>query len=135
MERVDMYSALHKMQRARLFELTVEAGKLDSSDRGGRSALRGAVDALMDELVAHGEHEETFIHPVLRQVAPGVARELDGEHAAIASALDEVRRAASRSEAGLDEPTVLYRTLASFTARYLDHLAVEEGAALPALWN
>jgi hypothetical protein len=29
----------------------------------------------------------------------------------------------------------LYRALAAFTATYLDHLGLEEGQALPALWE
>ena len=32
-------------------------------------------------------------------------------------------------------PNTLYRALASFTATYLEHLAVEEGEALPTLWE
>jgi hypothetical protein len=135
MERIDVYSAVHKMQRARLFELTVDAGRLDPSDRDGRAALAGAVDALVDELVAHADHEDRFIHPVLRQVAPSLACELEREHASLASALDDLRHTASRGAAGMGEPTMLYRELASFTAHYLDHGAGEEGAALPALWG
>jgi hypothetical protein len=135
MERLDLYSAVHKMQRARLFGLTIEAGRLDPSDREGSVALAAAVGAVVDELVAHADHEETFIHPVLWRVAPAVAGQLEGEHTALNVALDDVRDAAQRCEVGLDTPTVLYRALASFTARYLDHLAVEESTALPALWN
>jgi hypothetical protein len=133
--RIDVYSAVHKMQRARLFELTIEAGRLDPSNREGRVALAGAVDALVDELVTHADHEETFIHPVLHRVAPAITNELDREHATLASTLDELRHTASRGAAGVDEPTMLYRALASFTARYLDHVAVEEAVALPALWS
>jgi hypothetical protein len=33
------------------------------------------------------------------------------------------------------DPNALYRALADFTAAYLEHLAVEEGEALPALWG
>jgi len=33
MNRLDVYTAVHKMQRARLFELTVEAGKTDPPTR------------------------------------------------------------------------------------------------------
>lgn len=135
MERVDLYSAVHKMQRARLFELTFEVGRLDPCDRDGRAALARAVDATVDELVAHAGHEDVFIHPALRRVAPPIAAELEREHETLAAALGDVRDSATRCAAGIDEPTTLYRGLASFTARYLDHLAREEGAALPALWG
>jgi iron-sulfur cluster repair protein YtfE (RIC family) len=134
MNRVDVYSGVHKMQRARLFELTVAAGRLDPSDQRGRAELAVAVGAVLEELAAHADHEETFIHPVLHRVAPGIATELEREHATLDTALDDLRQAASGTAAGTGEPTTLYRALATFTARYLDHLAVEESAALPALW-
>jgi hypothetical protein len=33
------------------------------------------------------------------------------------------------------DPNVVYRALAAFTATYLDRLGIEEGQALPALWD
>jgi hypothetical protein len=134
MKRVDVYSGVHKMQRARLFELTVAAGRLDPADRAGRTELAVAVRAVVEELAAHADHEETFIHPSLRRVAPGIATDLECQHGELDTALDDLRHAAAGGAAGTEDPTTLYRALASFTARYLDHLAVEESAALPALW-
>jgi hypothetical protein len=134
MDRIDVYSGVHKMQRARLFELTVAAGRLDPSDHRGRADLAVAVGAVAEELAAHADHEETFIHPVLRRVAPAIAIELEREHVTLDAALDDLRQAASGDAAATEDPTTLYRVSASFTARYLDHLAVEESAALPALW-
>jgi hypothetical protein len=58
MNRLDVYGAVHKMQRARLFDLTVEAGRTDPADTVTTARLAAAVDALADELVAHGEHED-----------------------------------------------------------------------------
>jgi hypothetical protein len=80
MSRLDVYTAVHKMQRARLFELTVEVGKTDPADTSATARLVTAVDALAAELVAHGEHEERFIHPSLRGEAPGLADALDAAH-------------------------------------------------------
>jgi iron-sulfur cluster repair protein YtfE (RIC family) len=134
MSRIDVYSGVHKMQRARLFELTVAAGTLDPSDQFGRAELAAAVGALVEELAAHADHEERFIHPVLHRVAPEIATDLEREHDTLDAALDELRHVASGDAPGTEEPTTLYRALASFTGRYLDHLAVEESAALPALW-
>ena len=70
MDRLDVYTAVHKMQRARLFNLTVEAGKTDPADSVTTARLAAAVDALAAELVAHAGHEELFIHPLLRGKAP-----------------------------------------------------------------
>jgi hypothetical protein len=125
--RLDPYSFVHKMQRARLFALVIEAGRLDETDPAGVQALGGAVRALVSELRAHAGHEEQFIHPLLRRYAPGVAAQLDSEHVKLDQLLADLETAAS--------PTDLYRRLASFTAHYLQHLEVEEAAGLSALWK
>lgn len=135
MNRLDVYTAVHKMQRARLFELTVEAGKTDPADAATTARLAAAVDALAAELVAHGEHEERFIHPLLRQHAPALVETLEAAHVQLDARLGLLREVASTHAASPGDPNVLYRALAAFTATYLDHLALEEGEALPALWE
>lgn len=87
MNRLDVYTAVHKMQRARLFDLTVEAGKTDPID------------------------------------------------AVTTARLGQLREVASTCAASPGDPNVVYRALAAFTATYLEHLALEEGEALPALWE
>jgi len=133
--RLDVYSAVHKMQRARLFNLTVEVGKSDPADTAAAIRLAGAVDALADELVAHGEHEDRFIHPLLRKQAPALADALEAAHVTLDARLGHLREVASAFVSGSGGPAVLYRALAAFTATYLEHLAVEESEALPALWE
>lgn len=133
--RLDVYTAVHKMQRARLFELTVEAGKTDPDDPAAAARLAAAVSSLADELVAHGEHEERFIHPLLRAQAPGLAETLEGAHVDLDARLDQLRQVSNAHASAADDPNLLYRALAAFTATYLEHLAVEESQALPALWQ
>lgn len=135
MNRLDVYTAVHKMQRARLFHLTVEAGKADPDDTVTTARLAAAVDALAAELVAHGGHEDRFIHPLLRQHAPALAQTLEAAHVELDGRLDQLREVAAAYASSPGEPNVLYRALAAFTATYLDHLALEEGEALPALWE
>jgi len=135
MNRLDVYTAVHKMQRARLFELTVEAGKADPADQVAAARLAAAVDAMAAELVAHGEHEERFIHPLLRIHAPRLADTLDAAHVELDARLGQLRTVAAAHASGPEDPNGLYRALAAFTAVYLEHLAVEEGEALPALWE
>lgn len=134
MNRLDVYTAVHKMQRARLFDLTVEAGKTDPDDTLATARLAAAVDALAAELAAHGEHEDRFIHPLLRQKVPALAETLDAAHVELDGRLERLRQLSSASATSPGDPNVLYRALAAFTATYLDHLALEEAEALPALW-
>ena len=135
MNRLDVYTAVHKMQRARLFKLIVEVGKTDPADSAAATRLAAAVDALADELVAHAEHEERFIHPLLRKQAPVLADALETAHVTLDARLGHLREVATACACASAGPAVLYRALASVTAAYLEHLAVEEGEALPALWQ
>lgn len=141
MNRLDVYTAVHKMHRARLFSLTVEAGKADPADTVTMTRLAAATDALAAELAAHADHEDRFIHPLLRQNAPSLAARLDAAHATLDARLGRLRQIASAAAASgapqdpAADPNALYRALAAFTAAYLEHLAVEEGEALPALWD
>jgi Hemerythrin HHE cation binding domain len=138
MNRLDVYTAVHKMHRARLFRLTVEAGQADPADTVTMTRLAAAVDALAAELAAHAEHEERFIHPLLRQNVPLLTARLDAAHVSLDTRLDHLRQVAVAATAPAGpaaDPNALYRALAAFTAAYLEHLAVEEGEALPALWD
>jgi hypothetical protein len=135
--RLDVYTAVHKMHRARLFSLTVEAGQADPADTVTVTRLAAAVDALAAELAAHAEHEDRFIHPLLRQQAPALAARLEAAHLTLDARLGHLRQVASAATAPAPDadPNAIYRALAAFTAAYLEHLAVEEGEALPALWD
>ena len=97
MNRLDVYTAVHKMQRARLFDLTVEAGKTDPDDTLATARLAAAVDALAAELAAHGEHEDRFIHPLLRQKVPALAETLDAAHVELDGRLERLRQLSSAS--------------------------------------
>lgn len=135
MNRLDVYTAVHKMQRARLFDLTVEAGKTDPDDVVAVTRLVVAIDGLATELVTHGEHEDRFIHPLLREKAPALAAELEVAHVELDARLHQLRQVAATYATSPGDPNVVYRALAAFTATYLDHLGIEEGQALPALWD
>ena len=135
MNRLDVYSAVHKMQRARLFELTLEAGRVDPTDAVAVAGIAASVDALAEELASHAAHEDRFIHPVLRVRAPVLAAALDAEHAVIEGRLRRLHDAARASISTPGDPNDVYRALAAFTATYLEHLRVEEGQVLPMLWE
>ena len=135
MNRLDVYTAVHKMQRARLFEVTVDAGRVDPTDSLAVARIAAAIEALGEELSLHAEHERRFIHPVLRLRAPELADALDADHVLLDGRLDQLRAVARASVVTLGDPNGVYRALAAFTAAYLEHLTVEEGQALQALWE
>jgi hypothetical protein len=85
----------------------------------GKSGLPTAVS---------GQNNEWFWGPGHPDATTVTAVELDGR-------LADLEETARTQAAGGEDPNALYRALASFTASYLAHLAVEEGEALPALWE
>ena len=115
--------------------VAVEAGKTDPADTSATAELAAAVDAAATELVAHGEHEERFVHPLLRAHAASLADALDAAHVDLDTRLDQLRQVAASSRSTPTNPNVLYRALAAFAATYLEYLAIEENEALPVLWE
>jgi hypothetical protein len=127
-------------QRARLFVLVAELGAADAADSGALARLADRCLAMTQELREHADHEDTFIHPLLRDRAPAAAEALDAEHVrldAALAALDE--RARELPKAPVDSlPEAqhgLYLILNELISAYLAHLHAEETVAMPALWD
>ena len=137
MARLDLYRNVHKGQRARIFALAGDIGQADPDDCAHLLSLAGALRDALAALREHAGHEETFIHPVLRDRAPAVAEALEREHHWIEDALADVEGRVQRLEtahrpADMDE---LYRAWCRMVSAYLTHLDNEERLAMPALWE
>lgn len=140
MARVDLYRNVHMGQRARLFGLAVELGAAGAMERGDLADLTERCLAMIDELREHADHEDMYIHPLLRERAPEAADALDAEHVrldAVLAALDH--RAHILPTVSADAlPALqhdLYLALNELISTYLAHLHAEETVAMPALWE
>ncbi|MCU0311024.1 MAG: hemerythrin domain-containing protein [Acidimicrobiales bacterium] len=135
---VDLYRDIHKGIRAELFAVDAAAGSLDPADRPGWVALGGRMNALLDLLVDHAEHEDTHIHPVLTDVRPDLAAQMAEDHEAIEARFDALRDLALLV-ASVPVPEVrlvadrLYLQFAELTGVYLLHQDAEEWVVMPAL--
>lgn len=126
--RTDFYTVVHKGLRKRLFETVVLAGTTNYANPDDRAKLAATVAEVMTILREHAHHEDEFLHPIIAEVLPGVARTLALEHEEHNRALDEVDRAfkvafAERTGAATH---LAYRVLAQFTAHFLSHIEEEE---------
>ncbi|MFJ2471621.1 hemerythrin domain-containing protein [Streptomyces sp. NPDC087659] len=140
MPRIDLYRNVHMGQRARLFALAVEVGAGDSADAAAGKRAAERCLAMTGELREHAEHEDTFIHPLLRERDPAAADALDAEHLrldAALAALDDRARAfpAASPDARPEAQHALYLALNELISAYLAHLHAEETVAMPALWQ
>ncbi|MEU1011013.1 hemerythrin domain-containing protein [Streptomyces sp. NPDC005890] len=140
MPKIDLYRNVHMGQRARLFTLAIELGTADISHSGAATDQADRCLAMTQELREHADHEDTFIHQLLRERAPEAADALDAEHIrldAAFTALDERARTLPDTpiEALPDAQHALYLALNEMISAYLAHLHVEETVAMPALWQ
>ncbi|WP_078504410.1 hemerythrin domain-containing protein [Streptomyces viridochromogenes] len=140
MPKIDLYRNVHMGQRARLFTLAVELGAADISHSAAAAEHADRCLAMTQELREHADHEDNFIHQLLRERAPEAADALDAEHIrldAAFTALDERARALPDTPADAlpDAQHALYLALNEMISAYLAHLHVEETVAMPALWQ
>lgn len=78
--RYNLYTAIHKGIRSRLCESIVELGRLDDTDT---QVVLQQLDKTTDLLILcqqHIEHENQFIHPVLREFQQGQPLVVDEDH-------------------------------------------------------
>jgi len=137
--RMDLYAPIHKALRLAMSETLVLVGRLDVHDPEETVATLGRVDALLDLLQSHLEHENEFVHAAIEARRPhGAARTADDhvEHLASIQALRAETRALQAARAHARPPLALrlYRHLALFVAENFQHMHVEETANNAALW-
>ncbi|MFE6176308.1 hemerythrin domain-containing protein [Streptomyces sp. NPDC056464] len=140
MPKIDLYRNVHMGQRARLFTLATELGAADVSDRDSAAEQAVRCLAMTQELREHADHEDTFIHQLLRERSPEAADALDAEHVRLDAAfvaLDERARSLPDTppEALPEAQHRLYLALNEAISAYLAHLHAEETVAMPALWQ
>jgi hypothetical protein len=128
---VDMYRDIHKGIRNGLFSVTFEAGQVDPLDHAAVRRVADRWTDLVSVLVAHAEHEDDFVQPVIERFTPAYAEEIAEAHVELEAQMAELEVLADRAaEACAGQARLLthrlYLGLASFTAAYLQHQEFEE---------
>jgi len=135
---IDLYRDIHKGIRAELFATTLEAGRVDPTDRPGRQALADRVDDLTTLLATHAEHEDGHVQPAIEVHMPALAERIESDHGRLEARMEDLRFLAevdvTAGQAGSRLSSHhLYLELASFTSAYLDHQDLEERVVMPDL--
>jgi hypothetical protein len=134
----DLYRDIHKAIRVELFAVTTEAGRLDPSVGIARASLATHVSDVVELLVAHAEHEDGAVQPVLEARLPELAERVAVDHLTLEARLGDLNAMAAEA-AALEAPDPgaqvhrLYLALAAFTSAYLEHQDIEERVVMPAL--
>ena len=137
--RYDIYQHIHKAMR-RLYADTLTAlGSVDPADPAALPKVLAQARTLFDVCELHYAHEESFIHPTLERMQPGVTAQVEAEHRTHRETLEQMREllavaAASDGATRAQAVARLYRTLATYMSEDLAHMEVEEVAFNAILW-
>lgn len=138
--RFDVYTLIHKAWRIFLADTLQRVGRLDVDDDAEREQVCAQVQALMQQLRLHLQHENEFLHAAIEARRPGGARRTGEDHVhhvdAIRNLDDEalaLRQARPGHRAALAQR--LYRQLALFVADNLTHMHLEETDNQALLWS
>ncbi len=134
----DFFREVHKGLRSALYRLTVAVGSADYRSATARNDVIDRVHATVELLHAHHGHEDAFIKPLLDRHAPVLAQIVDAGHQETECDLIEIELLTDRLVGATGGEAVvaglaLYHYLALFTARYVAHMALEEGEVMTTL--
>ena len=127
----DIYRNIHKGIRHGLFSVTLAAGQVDPHHQAAVQGVAERWTEMVNVLVAHAEHEDGFVQPVIERFQPAYAAEIAEAHPRLEAQMAELEVLADRAaDACTEQARILthrlYLGLASFTAEYLQHQEFEE---------
>ncbi|HEX2579975.1 MAG TPA: hemerythrin domain-containing protein [Rhabdochlamydiaceae bacterium] len=129
MSRVDLYTLIHKAQRAHLFALASKIGRTDFTDEKEVNAIEQELRGLISHLKEHSVTEATYIHPLFHEVGDQI-NVIDEEH-------ESLEKELLKLESILNQKAwkELYPELNRFIAVYLMHQDEEEKLQVDVLWK
>ena len=141
-EQIDIYTSIHKGQRARFLDIMMRAGTLANDDTESLNSLHRELTKFKEHMFLHASLEEKFIHPMLSERVPGGARKLEDDHRMmhqqfddIAAQLDVIRARSTESEMRSNVILEFYRAWNRFISFYFTHTNEEEENVQPMLWK
>jgi len=122
--------------------LSVEAGKLDITDRQKVGNFKADFSALVHNIIRHHELEGQFIHPLLTDKVPGGAEKLEEEHRVAAHMMDNLVKYLDEIIAQLSDYSNIkelglefYLAYNRFMIYFMAHLNEEEQHIQRTLWH
>lgn len=139
MNRLDLYTTIHKGVRRALFETSQTVSATDFADQQQAAATCREIQRLLRFLDEHAVHEDDVIMPELAKLAPELFVDLRAEHAKSDGMQREVAAIVARLEHSTECERVslgkrLEDRLPRLVAAHLVHMASEESDANRVLW-
>jgi hypothetical protein len=141
MQRVDLFTTVHKALRSLIYHLSSMLQTADFTDEQATKASLAALDHFLELLHEHAMHEDRTVFAETHKFEPELVDELEAEHKEIDKHLEQVHKAsaqvlaAATKEERIAAGDTLNRAVNNFIAFYLTHLTHEEATVLPATWK
>ncbi len=132
-QRMNVFSGVHKGLRHALFNLSHQAGICDADSPEEVAGLKSLALEVFHFLEHHAANEDRFLVPMLKAKTLAFAPKMAADHAALDAEVESLKN--SLEFLG-DSPSNLhefYLSLNRFLSRYLAHLHEEESDWLPVL--
>jgi hypothetical protein len=130
----DLYTVAHKSLRLAVSDAGALIGAAEPESVGD---LIEPVSSVVADLLAHADHEDHFIEPLLERHLPDLCIEIASQHERLGASIDAVRRQldalTSSHVVAQGGPLSLYRAFQRMAASNLMHLDYEETVVMPAL--
>ncbi|MGL5627025.1 MAG: hemerythrin domain-containing protein [Candidatus Rhabdochlamydia sp.] len=139
---LNLYKFVHTTVRGQLSQLMIQAGKTIYSNPEEVLALYNLTCDVAVFLRSHGEHEDKFIHPKIKEKKFPKMSEIEKEHDAIEVQLETLilqitalkdETANTKKDDIKEKGYQFYLTLADFLVAYFAHMNVEEREIMPFL--
>lgn len=127
--KVDLYTFIHKAQRAHLFDLSTRIGRADFSNEEEINSIQQELRSMISHLRKHSLSEANYIHPLFNELGNQISV-IDDEHEDLEKELLKLEYILNKKGWG-----ELYPELNRFIASYLLHQAEEEQMQSDILWK
>jgi len=141
---INFYKFIHTTIKGQLSQLMIQAGKTIYSNPEETLALYNSICDVAGFLKNHGEREDKFIHPKLKEKKFPKMSEIEKEHNTIEAQLETLTlqisaikdESASTNKDDIKEKGYqFYLALTDFLAAYFAHMNTEEQELMPFLWT
>ncbi len=142
MTRPELYTPIHKGIRGRLYQITIDAGKLDYTDDKALRGFNSELAPIISFIRLHHTLEEKFYHPLLSNEVPGSTAKLEEDHRLVEVMLTQLKAHYEGlvAKTGSFEKQArvgreFYLAFNRFIAFFLEHINFEEEVIERELWD
>jgi hypothetical protein len=139
MERMDLFTTVHKGLRATMFEATERVARTDFTEPSALEQAAAAVRRCLSLLEEHAHLEDLVVFPEIAQIGPALFADLNAEHTRVGGLQTEIAQLLDRLLAAPPAERLtlgrrLHERMGRLVAAHLQHMDGEETTATRLLW-